>query len=203
MSEVSAGGSLGPEVIPHLLVFDGPFLVMLKRKKARRPYFGLWVENADLMVPMKSSSKGVNKETMNDQINAIMKESSSGRVEPDIFTKGIKGPIMPSGSIPAPKPVHRVMPVYPPTAEAMGIGGKVLVGIIINKRGRVAAARIVASDDPIFNQSALKAARSWRFTRPTASDGKHVNMYYFLPFIFHLATDIDDSGKRTSSPKTN
>ncbi len=35
----------------HLLIFDKPFLLMLKRKDADQPYFALWVENAELLVP--------------------------------------------------------------------------------------------------------------------------------------------------------
>jgi hypothetical protein len=32
------------------MVFDKPFLLIMKRKDATNPYFGLWVSNAELMV---------------------------------------------------------------------------------------------------------------------------------------------------------
>lgn len=33
------------------LVFDKPFLVMIQRTDAKQPYFALWVDNAELLVP--------------------------------------------------------------------------------------------------------------------------------------------------------
>lgn len=37
------------------LVFDKPFLILLQRKGARNPYFAMWVGNADLLMPSKST----------------------------------------------------------------------------------------------------------------------------------------------------
>lgn len=37
---------------PRTLVFDKPFLILLKRRDAEKPYFGLWVANAELLVPV-------------------------------------------------------------------------------------------------------------------------------------------------------
>ena len=34
-------------------VFDKPFLIMVKRQKARRPYLVLWIGNTELLVPIK------------------------------------------------------------------------------------------------------------------------------------------------------
>jgi hypothetical protein len=44
--------SMGPE--PHIMIFDQPFLVLMKQAKADQPYFALWVGNASLLVPAKS-----------------------------------------------------------------------------------------------------------------------------------------------------
>lgn len=38
----------------HLLIFDKPFLILMMRKDAGVPYFALWAETAELMVPAKS-----------------------------------------------------------------------------------------------------------------------------------------------------
>ena len=40
---------------PRRLVFDGPFLILLMRANAQRPYFALWVGNAELLVPAKKA----------------------------------------------------------------------------------------------------------------------------------------------------
>ncbi|MFG0318862.1 MAG: hypothetical protein ACF8XB_16440, partial [Planctomycetota bacterium JB042] len=36
------------------LVFDGPFLVMLLREGAARPYFAAWIETPELLLPIES-----------------------------------------------------------------------------------------------------------------------------------------------------
>jgi hypothetical protein len=38
---------------PRQFIFDHPFLVMLIRQGAKMPYFALWVENTDVLVPFK------------------------------------------------------------------------------------------------------------------------------------------------------
>jgi hypothetical protein len=48
-----AGGALSAG--EKNLIFDGPFLILLKRREAKNPYFALWVGNAELLV--KNSSK--------------------------------------------------------------------------------------------------------------------------------------------------
>lgn len=35
---------------PKKMVFDKPFLILLKRKDAKNPYFGLWTTNTELMI---------------------------------------------------------------------------------------------------------------------------------------------------------
>ena len=34
----------------HIMIFDGPFLLMLKRRGAEAPYFAMWVDNAELLM---------------------------------------------------------------------------------------------------------------------------------------------------------
>lgn len=38
------------------LVFDKPFLIMLKRQEAKVPYFALWIGNTELLVPKSKKS---------------------------------------------------------------------------------------------------------------------------------------------------
>jgi len=35
---------------PKKMIFDKPFLILLKRKDAKNPYFGLWNTNTELMI---------------------------------------------------------------------------------------------------------------------------------------------------------
>jgi hypothetical protein len=43
------GVEAGP-VPEHIMVFDGPFLILMRRTTAKVPYFALWVGNSDLLV---------------------------------------------------------------------------------------------------------------------------------------------------------
>jgi hypothetical protein len=36
---------------PHIMIFDRPFLILMKQAKSDQPYFALWVGNASLLVP--------------------------------------------------------------------------------------------------------------------------------------------------------
>jgi hypothetical protein len=38
---------------PRQLIFDKPFLVLLERRDASQPYFALWVDNSELLVPLE------------------------------------------------------------------------------------------------------------------------------------------------------
>ena len=35
---------------PKKMIFDSPFLILLKRTDAKNPYFGLWTTNTELMI---------------------------------------------------------------------------------------------------------------------------------------------------------
>jgi hypothetical protein len=40
-----------PPVRQHRMIFDKPFLLLMQRQGAKVPYFALWVDNAELLVP--------------------------------------------------------------------------------------------------------------------------------------------------------
>ena len=50
-SEASLGAASAPPKKPRRFILDGPFLILMMRKGAKMPYFALWVENPELLVP--------------------------------------------------------------------------------------------------------------------------------------------------------
>jgi hypothetical protein len=42
---------------PRSFVFDKPFLVLLKRRKAKTPYFALWIANGELLIPVPKTEE--------------------------------------------------------------------------------------------------------------------------------------------------
>ena len=53
-SEGWAAGGAGP---PKTFVFNKPFLILLKRRQAKNPYFAMWVGNADLLIATPKAGK--------------------------------------------------------------------------------------------------------------------------------------------------
>ena len=41
---------LKPRETPYVMVFDKPFLLMLKRRGRKMPYFAVWVDNPEILV---------------------------------------------------------------------------------------------------------------------------------------------------------
>ena len=37
----------------HIMIFDGPFLVLMKNKESNVPYFAMWISNPELLIPWK------------------------------------------------------------------------------------------------------------------------------------------------------
>ncbi|MFN0156790.1 MAG: energy transducer TonB [Bacteroidota bacterium] len=85
-----------------------------------------------------------------------------------------------------PQVVTRATPVYPPVALRAGLEGKVWVKIWVNKEGRVRDVVLVRSDNDIFTQAALEAARQFLFTPAYVSTGP-VAVWVSVPFHFKLA----------------
>jgi hypothetical protein len=48
-----AGCAVEKRKKPRQFIFDKPFLILLERKDAAQPYFALWVDNPELLVPFK------------------------------------------------------------------------------------------------------------------------------------------------------
>ena len=82
--------------------------------------------------------------------------------------------------------LSRVLPRYPPRAEARGIEGWVRLEITATPAGTVSDAKVVdASPKEIFDQAALEAIRRWRF-KPAFKEGRAVAQRATLKLMFRL-----------------
>ena len=86
--------------------------------------------------------------------------------------------------VPAPKRTRFVAPAYPPEAQARGQRGIVILELVIDEQGRVAAADVVRSVPP-FDDAALAAARQWEY-EVTRVEGKPVRVRVTVPITFAL-----------------
>lgn len=84
-----------------------------------------------------------------------------------------------------PRVSRAAKPRYPESLRRLGTEGTVRVEIVIDSTGAVTEARIVASPDPAFNDSALEAARKTVFVPALAGD-EPVAIRLQIPVEFRL-----------------
>jgi TonB family protein len=84
-----------------------------------------------------------------------------------------------------PEVVTSVKPVYPELALKAGLHGTVWVKVWVDKEGRPKEVHILSSENDIFNDAALEAARQFRFTPAYMSHGP-VSVWVSLPFRFKI-----------------
>lgn len=82
------------------------------------------------------------------------------------------------------KVIERRVPIYPELVRRIRLQGDVAVEVIISPEGRVESVRAV-SGHPMLTQTALNAARAWRF-EPTLLNGVPVRVTGVITFVFKL-----------------
>jgi TonB family protein len=80
--------------------------------------------------------------------------------------------------------IRRVPPAYPPIARSARVSGTVSVEVVIDESGNVIQATVV-DGHPSLRQSALDAAKQWKF-RPILLSGQPIKVVGVLIFNFRL-----------------
>jgi protein TonB len=94
----------------------------------------------------------------------------------------------PADSIPSrpiPEATKQVQPDYPEAARRDSLEGTVWLKVYIDEKGRVIQASVQKSDNEVFNEPALAAARKWTF-KPVMQEGKPVGLWVSIPYKFKL-----------------
>lgn len=82
-----------------------------------------------------------------------------------------------------PQPVSRPAPTYPPELRRAGISGTVVLMFVVRSDGSCSNITVERSDNPAFEEPAIRAVRKWRFD-PGEKDGKAVNCRVRIPIPF-------------------
>lgn len=85
----------------------------------------------------------------------------------------------------APRPIRQPAPVYPPELRRAGIEGTVVLMFHVRSDGSTAKITVTKSDNPGFNEQAIRAVRRWRF-EPGEKDGKAVTCRVRIPIPFRI-----------------
>lgn len=84
-----------------------------------------------------------------------------------------------------PKIVSREAPLYPREMRRYGLEGQVMVDFEVGVDGKVVNPVVFESDNPAFDEPALKALLTWKF-EPATSNGKPVKTKMRVPLVFNL-----------------
>ncbi len=95
---------------------------------------------------------------------------------------------IPQDTVKAPKLLEMPGPIYPDRAMNEKIEGTVFLKILVNSEGTVEDVKILQSDNPLFNQSAVDAAKHAKF-EPAISKGKQIKDWIIVPVSFELKTE--------------
>lgn len=83
----------------------------------------------------------------------------------------------------APRPISQRAPTYPPELRRAGISGTVVLMFVVRSDGSTSNITVERSDNPAFEEPAIRAVRKWRF-EPGEKDGKAVNTRVRIPIPF-------------------
>jgi protein TonB len=84
-----------------------------------------------------------------------------------------------------PEPVKQVIAKYPDAAKRDKIMGTVWTKLWVDEKGQVVEVTVTKSDNEVFNQAAIDAAKQWLF-KPAIAKGEPVAVWVTLPFKFAL-----------------
>lgn len=84
-----------------------------------------------------------------------------------------------------PRLISAERPEYPHVLKTQGIEGEVVLLVMINPEGRVSILGVKSSTNREFELSAIRAARSARYTAPMRN-GEKVSVKFYLPFNFTI-----------------
>jgi protein TonB len=85
-----------------------------------------------------------------------------------------------------PKIVRSVTPVYPEIALRAGLEGTVIVKFWVDKEGKPREVSVLQSNEDIFNDAAIAAAKQYVFT-PAYMNSGPVSVWITIPFRFRIA----------------
>ncbi|MFY9573219.1 MAG: energy transducer TonB [Blastocatellia bacterium] len=94
-------------------------------------------------------------------------------------------PLLVSSRVLQGKAIERVVPIYPELPKRIRLQGDVSIEVIISPNGQVESARVV-SGHPMLINSALDAARRWRF-EPTLLNNLPVRVTGVITFVFKVS----------------
>jgi TonB family protein len=86
---------------------------------------------------------------------------------------------------------------YPVEAQVKGITGKVFIGFVVDRNGKVINAKVERSVHPLLDKEALRVVNEMPRWTPGTDGGDPKNVYFTLPINFALSPTTLDNEKMT------
>jgi TonB family protein len=96
---------------------------------------------------------------------------------------GVYAAVPPGGT--QPEEIDRVVPRYPVTARAAGVGGAVVIRGIVRRDGRIDDVEIIRDLPYGLGEAARDAVEQWRF-HPATFRGEPIDVYYTVTVNFRM-----------------
>lgn len=85
-----------------------------------------------------------------------------------------------------PEILSKVKPEYPKELKDQEIEGEVIIKISVDKHGNIVDAKVVSSDNPLFDKPAIEAIKKWKFKPAYLSNGEAVDTQVDITVIFQI-----------------
>jgi TonB family protein len=165
-----------------------------------------WFVGLILIPGILFSQKAVKEPVQHQKVTFTMKQGDSTvKRDVDVVYNPAQGKQEgPPDYVPydqAPEAINQEQPKYPALALKAGLEGTVWTKLWVDETGRVFQAYVTKSDASIFEQSALEAARQWRF-KPAMAKGKPIAVWVSVPFRFKIAGYPNEMRTDAAATKT-
>ncbi|MGA2532507.1 MAG: TonB family protein [Candidatus Aminicenantales bacterium] len=105
--------------------------------------------------------------------------------------------------VPAPRPLHTVMPAYPEDLRRQGVRGQVEIQAAVDEKGNLMGMKVTKSLHPYLDFAAVQALRQWKY-EPAVQGGKRIPVIItqtvnFDPEIYRL---YEEKAKDQRGPGT-
>ena len=158
----------GKKVGKHVLYYDNGISIIKIKEKYED---GVFI-NQNKLTP-KQISKRNYQEVISDTVNL-----------PDTIVFD-NYPMYPGGEEGIHKHIAKKI-IYPRNAEIKGIQGRVILGFIVEKDGKIRHVWIEQSVDPELDAEAIRVLKTLKIWVPGYVDGVPVRVRYSFPFSFRL-----------------
>jgi len=107
-------------------------------------------------------------------------------------------PLADMGTIQLPRPIHRVMPVYPEKCREEKVEGLVILEVTSDKGGNVVDAKVLKDTHPELDRAAQRAIKQWRYEL-VIKNGKPIPAMFTVAVDFKLREAILDQNSESYS----